>query len=171
MVGDTIWLFTNKPQKPYTTKVEWALWVMNAIAAVTLLILTQCEFWKITIIGVVPTVDLTFAFLYAMFNAFFTFLKEVRRWTFPDFQSSRLGHIFSLLWGLVAFEMALVSAFSPTHDFPTSVLFTNIAVWSTWSLSQASAFFHERKLRMLDQITEHPTEDAASKNAPKESQL
>lgn len=166
MVGDTIWLFTNKPQKPYTTKVEWALWILNAIAAVTLLTLTQCEFWKIALWGIIPQVDLVFAFLYAMFNAFFTFLKEVRRWTFPDFTSSRLGHIFALLWGLVAFEMAIVSAFSPTHDFPTSVLFTNIAVWSTWTLSQASAFFHERKLRLLDELAEKQARDSSDYSTP-----
>ena len=148
MVGDTIWFFSNKPEKPHTTNVEWALWMMSAVAAVILLVLTQCEFWKIALWGIVPVIDLTFAFLYAMFNAFFTILKEVRRWTFPTFTSSRLGHIFTLVWGLVALEMAIVSAFSTTYDFPASVLCTNIAVWSTWTGAQVSAFYNARSTRL-----------------------
>ncbi len=104
-------------------------------------------FYHVPLFGKERPVEMGFTLLYIVLLLFFGFLKEVRRHTMEKFDSSRLGHIFIIAWGVAGIEIGIVSHLSDAHDFPDNFFLTIVGVMGTAVFTKASQYIDEARLR------------------------
>lgn len=127
--------------------LETAIWWGNAIVGCCLFAFYHLVFYHVPLYGKERQVELGFALLYLAILLFFGFLKEVRRHTMEQFDSTRLGHLFVIAWGIAGIEVGIVSHLSDNYDFPENFFLTIVGVLGTAVCTKASQYIDQARMR------------------------
>ncbi|MDO8582028.1 MAG: hypothetical protein Q7S16_04075 [bacterium] len=139
------WILEGVPRDIWA--IETLLWWGNAIVGSCLWVFYHLVFYNVQLFGKERQVEMGFTLLYIVLLLFFGFLKEVRRHTMDTFESSRLGHIFIIGWGITGIEIGVVSHLSDAHDFPDNFFLTIVGVMGTAVFTKASQYIDEARMR------------------------